>query len=125
MSKPKQVTAGEVASFLEDRARHLGGQAPVFYSDLASHFGFPPVTEAWFTHPLCGIFEELDVDDAKRGRPFRTALVVSKEHSIPGPGFFKAVTKLCPKKPQPKSDLDKMKFYVDEVNRLLQYYGKV
>ena len=124
MSRAKKITSGEVAAFLEDRARRLDGQAPIFYGDLAAHFGLPPVTEAWFTHPLCGIFEDLDVEDAKRGTPFRTALVISKEHSIPGPGFFKAIAKLCPKRKQPKTDFERIQFYTDEVNRLLRHYAK-
>ena len=107
----KKVTSGQVAAFLEDRARRLSfDDVPIFYGDLAAHFGLPPVTEAWYTHPLCSIFDDLDIEDAKRGRPFRTVLVVSQEHSIPGPGFFKTVARLCPQRPQPKTDLDKMRF---------------
>lgn len=120
----KRVTSAHVAAFLEQRARDLSyDEAPIFYGDLAAHFGLPPVTEAWFTHPLCSIFEELDVEDAKRSRPFRTVLVVSQEHSIPGPGFFKTVARLCPGKPQLKSDLDRIKFFADELRRLLSCYS--
>src|SRR5208282_2727544 len=107
--KPTKVTAKEVAGFLEDRARRFSfHDVPIFYNKLAEHFGFPPVGEAWYTHPLCSIFEDLDVEDAKRGRPFRTVLVVSKEHSIPGPGFYKTVARLCPQNRQPKTDLAKI-----------------
>lgn len=120
----KKITAGMVAAFLEDRARHHSfDDPPVFYGDLAAHFGLPQVSEAWHTHPLCGIFDELDVEDAKRNRPFRTVLVISKEHSIPGPGFYKTVARLRPQRIQLKTDLDKIKFFSDEMTELLKYYG--
>ncbi|SRR6266568_678963 len=119
----KKATSGQVGAFLEDRARDLGDQAPIYYGDLAAHFGFPAVTEAWSTHPLCSIFDELDVEDAKKGRPFRTVLVISKQHSIPGPGFFKTVARLCPQKPKPKTQSDKAKFFVDELKRLVKHYA--
>src|SRR5689334_657605 len=84
MNTSEKITAADVAAFLEDRARHLAGQAPVFYGDVAAHFGLPPVTEAWSAHPLSSIVDELDNEDAKRSRPFRTALVLSEDRSIPG-----------------------------------------
>src|SRR5438552_1418332 len=53
----------EIASFLEERA-HQG--APIFYNELAKAFGLSPVTEAWFSHPLCDVFATLDdADQAK------------------------------------------------------------
>jgi len=122
--KPTKVTAKEVAAFLEDRARQLSfDDVPIFYADLAAHFGLPPVTEAWHTHPLCGIFDDLDVEDSKRGSPFRTVLVVSQQHSIPGPGFFKTVARLCPQKQQPKTEIAKIRFFNNEVRSLLNHYG--
>ena len=120
----KKVTSQQVAAFLEDRARNLDfNDVPIFYGDLAAHFGLPSMTEAWSTHPLCGLFEELDVEDAKHGRPFRTVLVVSQERSIPGPGFFKTVARLRPQNKQPKTDIDRIKFFNNEVRSLLKHYG--
>jgi|SRR6267142_1910974 len=120
MNKAKAVTAGQIGTYLEASAR---AQTTVFYGDLAAHFALPPVTEAWMSHPLSGMFDELDIDDAKKARPFRTALVISKEHNMPGPGFFKTVARLCPKRPQPKTDMARMKMYVAEVTNLFQFYG--
>ena len=81
----------EIGPFLEERARQ---GAPIFYNDLAKPFGLPPVTEAWFSHPLCNVFATLDDADQAKGRPFRTALVVSRERGIPGEGFFKTLAEL-------------------------------
>jgi hypothetical protein len=77
----------EIASFLEDSAKT---RTPIFYSDLSRKFGLPPVTDAWTSHPLRAIFGELDLEDQEQNRPFRTALVIAKETSIPGNGFFTA-----------------------------------
>ena len=124
MSRSKKITSKNIAEFLEHRAQHLSfDEAPIFYGDLAAHFKFPSITEAWHTHPLCSIFEELDVEDAKLNRPFRTVLVVSQEHSIPGPGFFKTVARLSTRNLNLKTDLDKMRFFSNEVHRLLEHYG--
>jgi len=119
----KKIRSGQVGAFLKARARDLGNQAPIYYGDLAAHFGFPPITKAWSMHPLCSIFDDLDVEDAKKGRPFRTVLVVSKKHSIPGPGFFKTVARLCPQKPKPKTQSDKANLFLDELKRLVKHYA--
>lgn len=123
MSTEKTVGHKQVGAFLEERVRRLGGSSPIFYGDLAAHLSLPPVTDAWFTHPLCGIFEQLDVEDAKLVRPFRTALVISRERNMPGEGFFKTFLRLHPHVRPPKTDLDKMKLYVAELNRVLSHYG--
>lgn len=124
MGVSKKIASVQVAAFLENRARKSNfDDAPIFYGELVARFGLPLITEAWSLHPLCDIFEELDVEDAKRGRPFRTVLVVSQEHSIPGPGFFKMVARLCPQHPQLKTDLDKMRFFNAELKKLLKHYG--
>ena len=95
MSRSKKITSKNIAEFLEHRAQHLSfDDAPIFYGDLAAHFKFPSITEAWHTHPLCSIFEELDIEDAKRNRPFRTVLVVSQELAFPGPDFSRRLLDL-------------------------------
>lgn len=120
----EKITSQMVAAFLEERARNRPfNEAPIFYGDLAAHFELPPVSEAWQTHPLCEIFDELDVDDAKKSRPFRTVLVVSKAHSIPGPGFYKTVARLRPQGNRIRTEPEKMQFFSDEMTRLLKYYG--
>jgi hypothetical protein len=121
MSTNQSVSPKQVGAFLEERVHRLGSNAPIFYGDLAAHLSLPPITDAWFTHPLCGIFEQLDVEDARLGRPFRTALVISRERSMPGQGFFKTYLRLHPHVSPPKTDHDKMRLYLDEVNRVLGY----
>lgn len=77
---------------LDQLARYLEGKArakkPVTYREVVDHFELEPLTEAWTTHSLAGAFEQLDQQDANADRPFRTAMVYSKERSMPGPGFF-------------------------------------
>ena len=121
MSAKQPVGAKQVGAFLEERVRRLGGSAPIFYGDLAAHLSLPPVTDAWSAHPLCGIFEQLDVDDARLDRPFRTALVISRERSMPGEGFFQTYLRLHPNIRPPKTDHDKMRLYLDELNRVLSH----
>ena len=123
MASSQQIDFRDIGSFLEDRARRLDGEAPIFYSDLAAHFGLPPVTDAWFTHPLCDMFEQLDQEDERLERPFRTALVISKERSMPGAGFFKTIVRLRGLSHPPRTEHDKMRLYLDELNSLLSHYG--
>ena len=126
MSKQKEskVDYRTIGAFLEERVRRFGSDAPIYYGDLAAHFAMPPVTGAWFTHPLCAIVGEIDVEDVRLGQPFRTVLVISKERNMPGEGFFKAYLDLNPHVRVPKTDNDKMKLFVGELNNVLAYYGK-
>jgi hypothetical protein len=123
MPASQEINFRDIGDFLEDRARSLGEDAPLFYSDLAAHFGLPPITDAWFTHPLSGMFEQLDQEDEQLARPFRTALVISKERSIPGEGFFKALVRIRGLRPPPRTEHDKMRLYLSELSNLLKHYG--
>src|SRR5258708_3202027 len=112
MKREPQIGPKQVGAFLEDRVRRLGDSAPIFYNDLASQLSLPPVTDAWFAHPLCKIFGELDSQEARLGRPFRTALVISRERNMPGEGFFKAYLEFHPSISRPKAEHDKMRLYL-------------
>ena len=106
-----------VGEFLERQART--GQL-ISYAQVVAHFpDLPPLTEAWLGHPLCKIFGELDDEDGHSARPFRTALVISKEAGMPEQGFFETAQKLRWKQIR-KSDHPK--FWVDEVRAVLEYY---
>src|SRR5450755_1428340 len=86
------VNVREVETFLEEVA---ASGNPINYGDVNARFpDLPPLTGAWLAHPLCGIFDELDVQDAAAKRPFRTAMVIAKERNMPGPGFFKTLSRL-------------------------------
>ena len=123
MASQQTVGSKQVGSFLEERARRLGGNASICYGELAAQLSLPAVTDAWFTHPLCNIFEQMDVEDAKLGRPLRTVLVFSRERNMPGEGFFKTYLQLHPHVRPPKTGPEKMKLYIDELNRVLSHYG--
>lgn len=81
----------QVGSFLEQNALN---NRTVHYSDLVNHFSLPPLDGAWSSHPLSQIFEVLDQQDANQNRPFRTSVVIAKETSMPGSGFFEALDRL-------------------------------
>jgi hypothetical protein len=111
----------EVARYLEQRARLPRNEAPIFYNDLAAQFGFRTVDEHWLSHPLCAIFAALDADDQAHNRPFRTALVVSRERGLPGDGFFRTLEQLRDLNPI-RGDFEQMRVWRDEFDRLLAYY---
>ncbi len=109
-----------IGPFLEERARQ---GSPIFYNDLATLFGLPPVGEAWLAHPLCELFGSLDTQDHASGRPFRTALVVSREKSIPGEGFFKTLNALRGTRYPLRDDLEKIRLWKEEFDRLIAFYS--
>ena len=108
-----------VGVFLEERAKQ--GE-PIFYSELARRFNLPPVTAAWNTHPLCEVFGSLDYQDQASGKPFRTALVVSKEKGVPGEGFFKTLSTLRGTPYPIRNELQKLQLWKEEFDRLASYY---
>jgi len=79
------------------------------YGRIAERFGLPPFDGLWAAHPLSGIFEVLDQQDAAAGRPFRTSVVVAVETNQPGPGFFEALHRLKnipdPRTPRARDEL--------------------
>lgn len=80
-----------VGSHLEVIAKQ---QTTIHYQTLASLFGMPDLNGIWITHPLASIFEVLDQEDLRLGRPFRTSVVISKAKNLPGKGFFESLCKL-------------------------------
>ena len=116
--------AQKVAEYLESRIRKSGINAITYYNPLADHFGMPPVTEAWQNHPLCAIFEELDLDDHSAGRPFRTAIVINEQKKYPGNGFFKMVKKLRAPEKSKFTEKEMMAIYSKELDALEQLYKK-
>lgn len=116
------VTAKEVGSFLENRVRASGVDAVIFYNELASYFDLPEIGEHWKQHPLCKIFEDIDNEDAKYNRPFRTVLVISRDKGRPGKGFYTTVSNL--RKPSPRciTDLEKQELFNKELQSLVKHY---
>ncbi len=83
----------EVGRFLEQKAK-LGN--PIAYKDVVDAFPgrLPNFSGSWQGHPLSSIFGELDEQDHAANRPWRTALVVSRETGRPGQGFFDTIARL-------------------------------
>lgn len=125
MPKPatKPIRRMDIGVFLEQRARSGPDMAPIFYNDLAQRFGLPPVTEAWLSHPLSELFGLLDHEDHAKNRPFRTALVVSREKGIPGDGFFKALNALRGTPYPIRDELKKIQIWKAEFDRLISFYA--
>lgn len=85
------VNPQRIGLFLEERARN---RRTVYYSEVVDRFGLPPLDGAWLSHPLSGIFEVLDQEDARNHRPFRSVVVISRQRNMPGDGFFEALGRL-------------------------------
>ena len=78
-----------MGDYLEAQAK-MG--KPITYSHVIQKFpSLPPLSDNWKSHPLCSIFGELDDEDTRNSKPFRTALVCSKELGRPGEGFFTTI----------------------------------
>ena len=108
-----QTSVRDVGIFLEKQAK-IG--APITYQKVVERFpDLGPLTEFWRSHPLCSIFGELDAEDHRNGRPFRTALVCAKQTGKPGHGFFETVS---PLRNQPISDQNEDEVWVSEFNAL-------
>ena len=111
------TTMKEVGKYLEQQAK-LG--APITYTDVVRSFpDLPPLTGAWRSHPLCTIFGDLDIEDDRNKRPFRTALVYAKETGTPGDGFFEMIETLRGVSIT-KSQKDKV--WTDELKALIDLY---
>jgi len=113
-----------VANFLENRAKLGRDRALIFYNELASNLGFPPVDQFWASHPLCRIFDELDREDVEQSRPIRTALVVSKHRGVPGEGFFKTLALLRGSTPANKLPQQRQ-LWSKELDRVVAYYQNI
>jgi hypothetical protein len=118
------TSSDQIGRYLEGRAQANGENGIVFYGDLAAHFGLPEIDDRWHQHPLCKIFDTLDQEDSDKHRPFRTALVVSKEKNIPGQGFFNTVILLRKPTPHLRTEIERMKFFIDELGSPASYYSK-
>jgi len=110
----------EVADFLEAKAR---ADEFVYYGDLAAKFGLPPMSGNFSAHPFHKMFDDFDRQDHAGGRPFRTALVISKEKNMPGDGFFKTLAELRGID-IPKADVGRMTVWITEIGKLRHYYSK-
>ena len=109
---------------LEERVRRQGINAVIFYNTLAGELGFPPVTDAWFSHPFAALFGELDDDDYAKKKPFRTALVITEETKYPGNSFWAMVLRLRFPKKSRFSENEKLIFYSNELQALVRCYKK-
>lgn len=110
----------DVGLYPEQQAK-LG--SPITYGDVIRKFpDLPPLSAAWRSHPLCGIFGELDDEDNLKKRPFRTALVFAKETGRPGQGFFDTMQNLLGVAVL-KAEQDKV--WVAELGALTTYYKSI
>jgi hypothetical protein len=113
-----KTTMKEVGQYLEEQAK-LG--TPITYTDVVRRFiDLPPLTGAWRSHPLCTVFGDLDVEDDRNKRPFRTALVFAKETGRPGQGFFDAIMSLR-NTTILKSEQDRV--WTDELKAVIAFYA--
>jgi hypothetical protein len=106
----------KLARFLEDKARR---KRTIYYSELATQFGLPPLDGAWVGHPLARAFDTLDREDAELHRPFRTSMVISKEKNMPGDGYFTSLFEL--KGIHAKSEKQRLEVFSQELSAAMNY----
>lgn len=106
----------KLAKFLEDKARR---KRTIYYSELATQFGLPPLDGAWVGHPLARAFDALDREDAEAGRPFRTSMVISREKNMPGDGYFKSLSQL--KGVHAKSEKQRLEVFSQELSAAMNH----
>lgn len=115
--KAMKTTEREIGAFLEAKAK-IGD--PIYYADVIKQFpDLPQLGPYWRSHPLSDIFGNLDDDDQANGRPFRTALVISKDRNTPGQGFFDAMRGL---RKMTILESDQIKIWLDELEALRNFY---
>ncbi|HYT89060.1 MAG TPA: hypothetical protein VEL76_10155, partial [Gemmataceae bacterium] len=103
------TTSQDIGRYLEQQLRAKGRNAVMTYGELLEVFNdLPEFTQSWASHPLCKMFGDLDIEDAFHNRPFRTAIVVSKDNGVPGGGFFKMYVEHRDPEAQIRSDLDRI-----------------
>jgi hypothetical protein len=110
------VDLDKLARFLEDKARR---KRTIYYSELVTQFGLPPLDGAWLGHPLERAFDALDREDAMAQRPFRTSMVISKEKNMPGDGYFKSLFEL--KGIHAKSEKQRVEAFSRELSAAMSY----
>ena len=109
----------KLARYLEERARK--GQ-PVYYGEVASHFGITEDLHPWINNPLCQAFGILDREDADKKRPFRTSMVIAKETNMPGQGFFTALHEL--RGIVANNEMKRLEVFTEEINAAMAYPWK-
>ncbi len=113
------TTYKEVGAYLESVART--GKY-INYVDLLREFPDLPTNLFPFPqNPLSLMFEELDREDNTAKRAFRTSLVVSKEHGIPGDGYFKMLERM---RGQAVAKSDRLAVWLHEFNRVIAEYSE-
>lgn len=106
-----------VGVFLEEKLKR---KQTTNYGAIASRFGLPDLHGAWSDHPLSGLFEILDQQDANANRPFRTSAVVGLNSNTPGPGFFEALERLKGVR-DPKTPKAREQVWITELNAAYGY----
>lgn len=118
------TTAKVIGEYLEQQLLAKGCDAVMSYGELVKEFDdLPPLDGYWTSHPLRDMFGELDIEDASLGRPFRTAIVVSRAKGLPGDGFFKMYVEYRDPKAHVKSDDDRITVHQKELKLLAAQYG--
>lgn len=113
------TTHREVGALLEDFARQ---ERLITYGEIVKQYpDLPENMSIWKAHPLCYILGELDDEDHRNHHPLRSALVVTKEHGMPGNGFFETITNLR----GTKIDRSQRPFiWSAEVKRVFEHFAK-
>jgi hypothetical protein len=89
----------------------------VFYSELAPLTTYEANSK--YFGPLIGReLDEINRIEHEQGRPLLSAVVISKEHNLPGTGFFE-----CAKELGHFPGRDQVTFWIHELRRVHSYWN--
>ena len=92
----------------------------VFYSQVAEWLGVDmDVQRLDHCLELFRTLDEISTHEAEQGRPLLSAVVVRKEDSMPGRGFFKMAANNGRMRPGEDDDA----FFIAELNRVWDYWS--
>ncbi len=111
-----EMAKQEAKKILIDKARQKGEEAKITYSELASQIN--AINIEAHDPRMFHLLGEISSEENKAGRGMLTAIVVHKYGDMqPGAGFFELAKSLG------KDTSDKLKCWVDEFNRVHDYWA--
>ena len=91
----------------------------VFYGELSGLVGLDANSKEFQE-----ILNSIDSHEAGEGRPLLCALVINRRYRIPGPGFFTHAETLGKYSSDNGDDTSRAAFWVQEVHRVWEYWGR-
>lgn len=93
-------------------------QDTIFYGEVAPIAGVDTENPN-FAALLGRLLDEINHAEAANGRPLLSAVVIGKENNMPGSGFF-----TCARQLRLYSGKDDLKFWLDELTSVHEYWSR-